>query len=230
VKESGLSQRRGSERGFTLVEMLVVITILAILTAVVSVAVGGFLTSANVKTRQAQFAGVQAAIDTFVSTHLDSSGDLTKATYPYVAASGTGASKAFVVMTNTAPSVSQSFSETYSCAASCSGTNLSTWYGSDGNALSPQPQPQTATNTTFIYVDLYSGGTTDLIKNKYISAGSIKLPGTPGTVGNFFRCILVSSASGVTTDGAADEAAAKKNVNANNGKLLACRDADPQAL
>lgn len=209
----------GSERGFTLVEMLVVLTIMAILTAVVTVAVNGFISSANVKTRQAQFAAVQAAIDTFVSTHLDASGDLTKATYPYVAANGgTGASRSFVVMTSTAPSVPQSFSESYS----------SVWYGSTGEALSPQPQ--TVTNSMFIYVDLYSGGTTDLIKNRYISAGSVKIPGTPGTDGSFFRCIFVSSAGGVLTDGAATETAAKNNVNASNGKLLACRDADPQAL
>lgn len=226
---NGPARARESERGFTFIEMLVVLAILAILTGVVAVSVSGFVTSANVKTRQAQFAAVQAAIDTFVSTHLDASGDLTKATYPFVATTGgVGASQAFVTMIGTAPSVPQSFSETYSCAGSCSGVTLSSWYGSDGNVLSPQPQ--TVANNVFIYVDLYSGGTTDLIKNKYISSGSIKTPGTPGTAGNSFRCIFVSSVSGVPTDGASGEATAKNNVKTNSGKLLACRDADPQAL
>jgi len=192
--------RRKGEQGFTLIELLVVITIISILAAVVSVSVGGFITTANEKTRQAQFAAIQTAVDTYVSTHLDASGDLKQATYPLFTtslvaiATGTGA------------------------------TSPDAWYGSDGKSITLSVL---AASNQYSLVDLYGAGATDLVFNKYISVGATKAFGNTTTTGVKCAFVMVNggtlglAAAGIT------EGVAKTAVRTNLGKLAACRDADP---
>ena len=232
---------RRDEQGFTLIELLVVITIISILAAVVSVSVGGFITTANEKTRQAQFAAVQTAVDTYVSTHLDASGDLSQATYPIASGDNTAAGAARPWL-NVTINATGEWSNTL-------------WYGPDGKVCGDpgakclaQPSGQFG-STRYIYVDLYSTATnptTSLVLGSFIAASSAgKTMGIPGTVNNQssggtsgFRCIYfaVAGASYAKSDlgtadfaglAAPDVATGKSNVRTNKGAVMMCRDTDP---
>ena len=200
-REPRPDRARKGEQGFTLIELLVVITIISILSAVVSVSVGGFITSANEKVRQSQFAAVQTAVDTYASTHLDASGDLKQATYPLFTTS-------LVVMAVTATGA----------------TSNENWYGADGRSLAITPA---ATTNQYSLVDMYGAGATDLVKQGFISKGTVKTIGNTTTTG--FKCLYVMSAGtvdGLTATGIT-ETVAKTAVRNNLGKVLACRDTDP---
>ena len=55
------------QRGLTLIEVLVVITILGILAAIISISLLGVTSTANNKARQAEFATVQSAFDAMLA-------------------------------------------------------------------------------------------------------------------------------------------------------------------
>lgn len=61
----GASCARHSERGFTLVEMLVVITIIALIMALVGPRVLNYLTDAKIKTARIQIASFENALDLY---------------------------------------------------------------------------------------------------------------------------------------------------------------------
>jgi prepilin-type N-terminal cleavage/methylation domain-containing protein len=62
------------ERGFTLVELLVTVTIIGVLAAVVTVGVSGASNTSQTKANQAQFNGVQSALDDYAATNPSATG------------------------------------------------------------------------------------------------------------------------------------------------------------
>jgi prepilin-type N-terminal cleavage/methylation domain-containing protein len=57
------------EAGFTLVEMLVTVTILGVLAAVVTVGVGGASSNAQIRANQATFGDFQSAVDSWLASN-----------------------------------------------------------------------------------------------------------------------------------------------------------------
>ncbi len=64
-RRRGMPSARRSERGFTLVEMLVVITIIALIMALVGPRVLNYLTDAKIKTAKIQIASFENALDLY---------------------------------------------------------------------------------------------------------------------------------------------------------------------
>ena len=64
-RRRGASSARQTERGFTLVEMLVVITIIALIMALVGPRVLNYLTDAKIKTAKIQIASFENALDLY---------------------------------------------------------------------------------------------------------------------------------------------------------------------
>lgn len=64
-RRRGASSARRTERGFTLVEMLVVITIIALIMALVGPRVLNYLTDAKIKTAKIQIASFENALDLY---------------------------------------------------------------------------------------------------------------------------------------------------------------------
>ena len=64
-RRRGASSARQAERGFTLVEMLVVITIIALIMALVGPRVLNYLTDAKIKTAKIQIASFENALDLY---------------------------------------------------------------------------------------------------------------------------------------------------------------------
>ena len=64
-----LGKKLRSERGFTLVELLVTVTIIGILAAVVTVGVSGVASSSQTKANQALFQGYQSLIDSWLAAN-----------------------------------------------------------------------------------------------------------------------------------------------------------------
>lgn len=204
---------RRSERGITLTEIVVAITIIAILSGVVATGVAGFVDQGVSSSRGAFFAAVQKAVDAYVHGSIGPAADLVQAAYPIAEPGapfpGTGAAMSFTSTAALAP------------GAPADETVSRGWYGADGKLLSPQPgfdtggQP-TAGHTAFVRVDLYSGSTacrssptapagsygtgmsvraTDLFCLEYLKlpANSARSPGVPGTPGAVIRCLFVSN-------------------------------------
>ena len=64
-----LGRKIRSERGFTLVELLVTVTIIGILAAVVTVGVSGVASSSQTKANQALFQGYQSLVDAWLAAN-----------------------------------------------------------------------------------------------------------------------------------------------------------------
>ena len=64
-----LGRRIRSERGFTLVELLVTVTIIGILAAVVTVGVSGVASSSQTKANQALYRGYQSLVDAWLAAN-----------------------------------------------------------------------------------------------------------------------------------------------------------------
>ena len=64
-RRGGLGRGRHNERGFTLVEMLVVITIIALIMALVGPRVLNYLTDAKIKTARIQISSLENALDLY---------------------------------------------------------------------------------------------------------------------------------------------------------------------
>ncbi len=64
-RRRGMPSARRSDRGFTLVEMLVVITIIALIMALVGPRVLNYLTDAKIKTAKIQIASFENALDLY---------------------------------------------------------------------------------------------------------------------------------------------------------------------
>jgi general secretion pathway protein G len=64
-RRRGLGRGRHNERGFTLVEMLVVITIIALIMALVGPRVLNYLTDAKIKTARIQISSLENALDLY---------------------------------------------------------------------------------------------------------------------------------------------------------------------
>ena len=64
-RRRGLVRGRHNERGFTLVEMLVVITIIALIMALVGPRVLNYLTDAKIKTARIQISSLENALDLY---------------------------------------------------------------------------------------------------------------------------------------------------------------------
>ena len=75
------------EKGFTLVELLVTVTVIGILSAVVTVGVSGASSTSQTKANQAQFNSIQAGLDTYAASTPSATGVPTTGT---VAASAPG--------------------------------------------------------------------------------------------------------------------------------------------
>ena len=74
----------GREAGFTLVELLVTVTIIGVLAAVVTVGVSGASNTSQTKANQAQFNGVQSGLDDYAANNPSATG------VPTVAGPGAG--------------------------------------------------------------------------------------------------------------------------------------------
>jgi prepilin-type N-terminal cleavage/methylation domain-containing protein len=77
-----------SQGGFTLIEVLVVMTILGILAAIVSISLLGVTANARTKAKEAEKATVQAAFDAMLSDQQVPAGDITNYCNAVVDASG----------------------------------------------------------------------------------------------------------------------------------------------
>lgn len=206
----------------TLTEILVAVTIMAILAGVVTTGVAGFVSQSVESSRAQLFAAVQNAVDGYVHASLPPSADFSQAPYPIADPAGPfgyGATMTFA--SAAAPAAGAAADESVSRG----------WYGADGKLLLPQPGFDTNNNPTtghdvFIRVDLYGGGpacqsvpgaaagsygaapmsvrATDLVCLGYLKlpANAPRSPGVPGTSGQVIRCLFVSNTDVTVTKGA----------------------------